>query len=255
MIKYNENDIEVAVSTQNLQNYDVLIKKMNITSDCLLINQYDNNNPPFINSNVINKNDKGLSKSRNVAIQNAKNNIVLIADDDISYNDDYKKIIIDAYNKYPNADIICFYVKSKNDKRKIKKMLTGKVGYVRAMKIVSCEISFKRTSIINSNLKFDENYGSGTKLNRGEEQIFLYEALKKGLKILFINKQIGEVSQNDSVWFSKYDENFFYVQGQVFKRLSPKFYKLLIFQYAIRKYFLYRHSISFKNAIFNMLNS
>ena len=42
MIKYNENDIEVAVSTQNLQNYDVLIKKMNITSDCLLINQYDN---------------------------------------------------------------------------------------------------------------------------------------------------------------------------------------------------------------------
>ena len=94
-------------------------------------------------------------------------------------------------------------------------MFTGKVGYLRAMKIISCEISFKRTSIINNNLKFDENYGSGTKFNRGEEQIFLYEALKKGLKVLFINKQIGEVSQNDSIWFSKYDENFFYIQGQV----------------------------------------
>lgn len=249
MIKYNENDIEVAVSTQNLKSYGELIKKMKITSACLIINQFDNNNIPMNNKNVINRSEKGLSKSRNIAIQNTKNNIVLISDDDVSYNTNYKEIIIDAYNKYPNADIICFYVKSKNNKRKTKKMLTGKVGYLRAMKIISSEISFKRLSIINDNLKFDENYGSGTEFNRGEEQIFLYEALKKGLKILFVNKQIGEVSQEESIWFSKYDENFFYIQGQVFRKLSPKFYKLLIFQYAIRKYFLYRHSISFKDAI------
>lgn len=254
MIKYNENDIEVAVSTQNLKSYDDLIKKMKITSDCLIINQYDGT-APLNNKKVINKNEKGLSKSRNEAIKNAKNDIILIADDDVSYNTNYKEIIVDAYNEYKNADIICFYVKSKNNKRKTKKMFTGKVGYLRAMKIISCEISFKRTSIINNNLKFDENYGSGTKFNRGEEQIFLYEALKKGLKVLFINKQIGEVSQNDSIWFSKYDENFFYIQGQVFKRLSPKFYKLLIFQYAIRKYFLYHHSLSFKATISCMLKS
>ena len=255
MIKYNENDIEVAVSTQNLKSYDDLIKKMRITSDCLIINQFDSTTPTLNNRNVISKNEKGLSKSRNEAIKNVKNDIILIADDDVSYNDNYKKIIIDAYNKYPNADIICFYVKSKNNKRRTKKMFTGKIGYLRAMKIISSEISFKRLSIINNNLKFDENYGSGTEFNRGEEQIFLYEALKKGLKILFVDKQIGEVFQEESIWFSKYDEKFFYIQGQVFRRLSPKFYKLLIIQYAIRKYFLYRHSISFKKAISSMLKN
>ena len=66
MIKYNENDIEVAVSTQNLKSYDDLIKKMKITSDCLIINQYDGT-APLNNKKVINKNEKGLSKSRNEA--------------------------------------------------------------------------------------------------------------------------------------------------------------------------------------------
>lgn len=254
MMKYDENDIEVAVSTQNLESYDDLIKKMKITSDCLIINQYDGT-ATLNNKNVINKNEKGLSKSRNEAIKNAKNDIILIADDDVSYNDNYKEIVVDAYNKYPNADIICFYVKSNNNKRKTKKMMTGKINHLRAMKIISSEISFKRLSIINNNLNFDEHYGAGTKFDRGEEQIFLYEALKKGLKILFVNKQIGEVNHDNSTWFLKYDKNFFYIQGQVFKRLSPKFYKLLIIQYAIRKYFLYRHTINFKDAISCMLKN
>ena len=253
--KYNEENLEVAISTQNLKDEkDIknLTKKMRINSNYLIINQnYDN---IYIdNKNIINRNEKGLSKSRNEAIRNSRQDIILFADDDIIYNNDYKEIIIDAYNKYQNSDIICFYVESKNKSRKIKKMLTGKVGYIRAMKIVSFEISFKRKSILDNNLKFDESFGAGTKFNRGEEQIFLYEALRKGLKIFFVNKKIGEVKQENSTWFSNYNKEFFEIQGQVFKRISPKFYKILIIQYAIRKYFLYHKTISFKDAIYSMM--
>ena len=82
----------------------------------------------------------------------------------------------------------------------------------------------------------------------------LYEALRKGLNVIFINKKIGEAKQETSGWFSKYDEKYFEIQGKVFKRLTNKYYVLLILQYAIRKYYLYRKEITLLGAIKSMLN-
>ena len=121
------------------------------------------------------------------------------------------------------------------------------------MKIVSFEISFKREKIIDNNISFNESFGAGTPLNRGEEQIFLYEALKKNLKIVFVNKKIANVKQDDSSWFNEFNKNFFLIQGKVFRKLSSKFYIVLCLQYAIRKYFLYRKNIGFFKALKYML--
>lgn len=185
------NDMAVLVSTQNLKNdvdVEKLVKKMNIASKYLIINQNLQNDIEINNINVITKHEKGLSKSRNTAIENAKEEIILFADDDVIYNLDYKSIIMEAYEKRPDADIICFYVESRNKARKTKRVKTGKIGYIKAMKVVSFEISCKRNKLLDNNLRFDENYGIGTKNNRGEEQIFLYNALRKRVKS-FICKQ------------------------------------------------------------------
>lgn len=179
-----EKDLQVLVSAQNLNNdneIEKLINTMNLLSKYLIINQkFDNTE--IKNKNVITKAEKGLSKSRNLAISKANEDIILFADDDVIYNKNYKQIILDAYKKYKNADIICFYVESRNKKRKTKRMKTGKIGYLKSMRVASCEISCKKDLIIKNNLKFDEKFGAGTKNNRGEEQIFLYEALKKRVK-------------------------------------------------------------------------
>lgn len=248
--------LQIAVSTQNLVTDDEvgnLIKKMNINSNYLIVNQTQNKNICIENNNVITKFEKGLSKSRNVAIEEAESDIILLADDDVIYNENYEEIILEAYKKYKKADVICFYVESKNEKRKTKRMFTGRVGFIKAMKIVSFEISFRKKSIMENEIKFDERFGAGTELNRGEEQIFLYEALRKGLKIIFVNKKIAEVEQNESSWFSQYDEKFFEIQGKIFKRLSKRFYLILIMQYAIRKYPLYKENISFFKALKSMI--
>lgn len=256
MPNLEQENLQVLVSTQNLQNdeqVDKLLKNMKVTSNYLIVNQRPDNQYNIKNSNVITKLEKGLSKSRNIAIKEANEDIVLLADDDITYTENYKEIILQAYKKYKKADIICFYVESTNKKRKTKRMLTGNIGFIKAMKIVSFEISFKRKSIIDNNISFNEKFGAGTPLNRGEEQIFLYNALKKNLKIIFVNKKIATVNQEESTWFEKFDENFFIIQGKVFKQLSSKFYTLWCLQYAIRKYFLYRKNISFFKALKCML--
>lgn len=247
-VKFHEENLQIIVSTQNLdkKQIELLKNKMNVSSDYLIINQ---TNRIFKAENVICKNEIGLSKSRNCGIKNAKGEIILFADDDIIYDKDYKNIIYKAYDKNPKADIICFYVKSLNNNRKNKKMKSGKIGYLKSMRIVTPEISCKRSVLVKNNLFFDENYGAGTLLNRGEEQIFLYEALKKNLKVVFINKKIGIAQQEKSTWFNKYDKDFFIIQGKIFKKLSNKFYILLILQYAIRKINLYKKDCSFSNAI------
>lgn len=179
------NNIEVLISTQNLKNdveVEQLVNEMNVSSQYLIINQTLDNDVKIKNKNTITKHEKGLSKSRNIAIENAREDIILFADDDVIYNSNYKQIILDAYNKCINADIICFYVESRNKKRKTKKIKTGKIGYLKAMKVVSFEISCKRKKLLENNIRFDENFGIGARNNRGEEQIFLYEALRRRLK-------------------------------------------------------------------------
>lgn len=259
-LKSNEQNekLQIVISTQNLKNDEEtnqLINKMNIKTDYLIVNQTMNKDVNISNKNVITKFEKGLSKSRNVAINSANGDILLLADDDVIYNNNYEEIIISAYEEYKNADIICFFVESKNKKRVVKRMNTGKIGYLKAMKIVSFEISFRKKSILENNLKFNENFGAGTKLNRGEEQIFLYEALRKGLNIIFVNKKIADVEQGESTWFTKYNEEFFEIQGKVFKQMTSEFHKLLSLQYAIRKYALYRKEIGFFKALKAMLKT
>ncbi len=248
--KYEE--LEVAVSTMNLysnEEIEELMDRLKIKSEYLVINQIENQNTKITNPKVINRCEKGLSRSRNVAINNLSSEIVCLADDDIVYEEDYKQTILEAHNKYRKADIICFYVESKNPNRKTKRMHTGKVGYIRSMRIFSPEITFKKDAIIKNGLKFDENFGAGAFVNRGEEQLFIYSALKKKMKVLFINKKIGEVYQEESTWFNGFDEEFFKKQGILFKEMSPKFYKLYIIQYAIRKYFLYQKKLSISKAV------
>lgn len=253
MKDYTEEDLQVLVSTQYLKaDKDVqdLLEKMNMKSHYLIINQSEESK--ISNPYVISRKEKGLSKSRNQAIQFSDREILLLADDDVRYGSDYAKTIAKYHNEYED-DILCFYVESKNKNRPTKRLKTGKVGFLKAMRIVSFEISMKKHSIVNSDLHFKEEFGAGAKFNRGEEHIFLYEALRSGLKIRFINEKIGEAEQESSTWFSTFDETFFEIQGRVFQEMSPRYYKVLIWQYALRKYRLYSENVSFGQAIRSML--
>ncbi len=248
-------DIEVLVAAQNLNSdteIDNLVRRMKISSKYLIINQ-NQNDVSIKNENVIIQKGRGVSKSRNFGFKYIDSEIVCLADDDMIYNDNYKKIILDAHNKYKTADIICFYVESKNKNRKTKRFRTKKIDYINANKIFNPEITIKVDSLKKYSLAFNEMFGSGTKIDRGEEQIFLFDALNKGLNLLFVNKKIGEVDQNISSWYTEMDKEFFHKQGLVYKHMSPNHYKLWCYQYAVRKYFQYRKCISFTEAIKEMI--
>lgn len=245
-------EIEVLVSTMNLKNEKELIKRMNIKTKYTIINQTKNVNE-VKSDNVYNYNEKGLSKSRNRALSHAIEEICLIADDDVEYLDNYEEIIKSAYKKHKDADIITFYIKSLNPDRPVKKVKSKRINEINAMRIISSQISFKKQSLINNNITFDEDFGAGSKYDKSEETIMLVDALKKGLKVININETIGTVQQESSTWYKGFNQDFIFKQGASFYRMDKRIYVLLIIQYAIRKYQYYKQNLTFIEAIANML--
>ncbi|GAA0746441.1 glycosyltransferase family A protein [Clostridium oceanicum] len=244
--------LEVLVSTMNQKDM-FLSKKMNIKTDALIINQCDKEDvQELIIDNkkirMLSYNERGLSKSRNRAIYNSKADICIIADDDLVYKDNYKNIIIEAYNKYLDADIIAFDVKSTNCCRPTSSLKEGNVDFLHSMKIASFQITFKRESILNKNIKFNELFGAGSKYTCGEENILLIECIKKGLKVKFVKKAIAIVNHNESTWYNGFDKKLFKTKGAMFYEMSSIMSPILISQFAIRKWNLYKNQMHFISA-------
>lgn len=218
--------MEVLISCMN-QIDSSIIKQTNIQSNVLIINQCSLNreeHSTYLDINNINHavrvfytTERGLARSRNMAICNAVDDICLLCDDDEVLEDNYDKIITDVFKRYPQADIITFNVHS--SRNKVYPQQVKNVGYIGAMRTSSWEIAFRRKSIIRENIRFDIEMGSGTGNGGGEEIRFLFDCLKKGLKIIHVPIYIATVRQTESQWFHGYTDTYFINQGWVSRRL------------------------------------
>ncbi len=253
--------VEVLISTMNLENstmYNRLLKDMNIKGKSVVINQCPSidtklKNISKGNNKIFNFHEKGLSKSRNKAIKYSTADISLIADDDLQYVSNYEQIVEDAYKKFPDADIIAFYVSSDNINNIKPRLKEGKVNMLRSFKIQSVQLSLKISSIKKRNIKFDEEFGAGSKLFMGEENIFLIDCLKSKLKIYSYPVEIAKLTNRKSTWFKGYDNEYFQIKGAFFCRINRYLWFLLCIQFIIRKRNEYTNSISPLNALKNMI--
>jgi glycosyltransferase involved in cell wall biosynthesis len=252
--------VDMLVSTMNKKNIGFL-NEMGIYSNAVVINQITEKNNICPSTSVtgdnlkfISVNDKGLTKSRNLALENSTNDICVLCDDDLFYYKDYEEKILEAYIENSEADIIVFQVKKSNDS--FYKRYGEKKKYLNfftSMKVSSVEITFKRNSIIDSGIKFNEHFGAGSRFTSGEELIFLAQCLKSGLKILYVPICIGKLMDSESTWFNGFDKEYFISKGACFYASNPKLFLFLIIQFLIRKNSLYKNNINFFSALKFML--
>lgn len=232
---------------------------MNIRGNSITINQVTDKESKLLSSkkNVLHElltyRERGLSRSRNHALDEVNSDIVVIADDDIYYEDDYDQTIARAYDEFPRADVIIFHVDSDNPRQRKKILKKGKLNRIMTLKVASWQITFKRESILNSNIRFDENFGAGTQNYMGEENIFLYDCARKGLKIYYMPNKIATLKDTaESTWFEGYTERYFMVKGAIYRRMSGLFWVAFMIQFAIKKRNIYAEYTSFHKAIWLM---
>jgi glycosyltransferase involved in cell wall biosynthesis len=195
-------------ATKKSQHLEILVSTMDKTSlaflddmfplhkleefNILVINQVPENTKlksNLENVTIINSLEKGLPQSRNIALQNASGTICLIADDDVKYVCGFKEIILTAFEKHIEADIIAFQMVDENGKLFRDYQDIVKHNEQTIYTINSVVIAFRLESV-KQKVSFNPNFGLGTKFQVGNEYVFLRNALKAGLSIYFEPKII-----------------------------------------------------------------
>lgn len=253
MVKtFFENDIEILISTMNQDSLDFLVPMFPFLHfsnfSILIINQTQNEK--ILTSNyskvrVINSFEKGLVKSRNLALDNAVGKILVIADDDIVYQEGFLAKIINSYHKFPEAAVVIFSVINSNGDL-IKKYPSGSkvnLGILDVLNVSSIEMTLNKTIIDASKIRFDEKFGLGGAFEMGEEAVFLSD-LKENGQLLIFDSQIIVKHESQTSSEKKNITNKYYIQGAVFSRIFKKKYIFWIF---IKLFFdLKQNKIQFK---------
>lgn len=211
--------VEVLMSVMNQADM-CMGYQSHVDTDLLIINQCDHDDykEEVVNGHLwrmISTTERGLAKSRNMAIRNAKGDICVLADDDEVYEQNIWSEIIKSFDSLPDATAIVYNVNRIN--------YTMKKQYYRIENIRkapayrgygSVQMAFRLDVIRDGNILFNEKFGSGTEWGGGEDILFQNDIRSKGKFIYEYPLCIATIDYgNGSQWFHGYDEKFFYNAG------------------------------------------
>ena len=249
--------VDVLISCMYQKDWSI-VAQSHLNGNAVIINQCDTDSHDTYDYEgnqvrMISTTERGLSRSRNMAILHSNADICLISDDDEIYTDNYVDIITKAFTDYPHADVISFQIG--NDIGKTFSPKPFKVGYLGALKIASCQIAFRRKSVIEAGILFDVEMGAGTGHGSGEEIKFLFDCLKHGLCLQYVPIEIAKlIPGSASSWFQGFNTKYFVNRGWATARYMGKFMATCYALYfAVRKYSIYHKDHSMIKAFYDML--
>ena len=227
---------------------DALIHKSKITGSAVVINQCDREGfARYGKAAVYDTKERGLTRSRNMAIAKSDGDICLLCDDDEEFVDGYESGILDAYARLPQADVIIFKMLNRPASFPDKVM---ELKFPKTMKVSSWQISFRRESLLRTGVRFDERMGAGTGNGAEEELKFLTDCRNAGLRIFYVPYAIASVAQTQSTWFAGFNETFFYNRGMTTRYiLGAPLAAVYGVYYVVRKRRMYAGQISVMGAL------
>ena len=243
--------LEILMSCMH-QTDDSLLDASRITGSAVVINQCGREEVreyPRENGLVrfISTTQRGLTRSRNMAIANSRADVCLLCDDDEVFVKGYEAKILAAYEALPQADVVIFRMVGRpcpfgEVPRRLK--------FPQTMHVASWQISFRRQRLADSGVCFDELLGAGSGNGAEEELKFLLDCQRAGLQIWYAPVDIASVAQAESTWFAGFNEKFFYDRGATTRYiLGAPLAAAYGLYYVARKQAMYRSDITPANAL------
>ncbi|MCR5486466.1 MAG: glycosyltransferase family 2 protein [Lachnospiraceae bacterium] len=236
------NPVSVLLSVMKEGDCLDYLSLLNIQTECVIVSQCDEEGEEVFRQSfgrvlVHKSRERGLSRSRNLGLSLSETDCVIFCDNDVRYTDQAFEQIGDAFRRYPDAGILVFFVERPERHAPV----YGKerdMSRPAMMKIFSPEIAVRKSRI--GDLRFDTDFGAGAKYSMGEENIFLFEAKRRHIRVVYIPVRIGGLIPNESSWFTGYHEKFFRDRGAGYEAMEPGWWQLFSIQFLIRKRKLYR---------------
>lgn len=176
---------------------------------------------------------RGISANRNRSINEATAELAIISDDDVDFDAEELKQVIDAFRQRSDADVITFKYHSAGHEKNYPSHEADLKQPPKGYFTTSIEIAF-RLKRIKYHAKFNENFGIGTSFPCGEENIFIHDIIKKGFKVVFVPIYS---CRHDGIATGTRDRNkpeFIMTHGAVMSHLHPWSWPLRIMVHAWR---------------------
>lgn len=219
--------LQVLVATMHQKEHS-LVQKMNIKTDTIIVNQCDRNVVEEYEENGVTIKwlslaERGVGLNRNTSLTRATGEILLFADDDVVYYDDYEETVLSEFKKHPDADIIAFNFVSLNKDRPTSLITKEyRLRWYNCLKFGTFRIAVRRDAVFKKNIFFSLLFGGGAKYQSGEDSCFITQCLKHGLKGYASPKYLGEVYHAESTWFKGYTEKYYHDKGALYRAIFGK---------------------------------
>lgn len=185
---------------------------------------------------IFKEKSRGLSRNRNLLLSKATAPILLISDDDVDYTSEQLIKLIDEFDRNPDYGLMTFKYDSVNSKKDYPDNEFDLDRPAKGYFPTSFEIAF-RIDILRKGILFNELFGIGAEFPSGEEDVFLYECLKNGIKGKFVPMII---CRHDGTTTSERDYmkcSYIQTKGAVFSIIRPCSWPLRMIVHALRKPF------------------
>ena len=233
-------ELQILVATMHQRDLR-LAEEMNIRCDAIIANQSDTSS--FLTEEtahgsltMITTPTRGVGLNRNIALLAADAEILLFADDDITYYDGTAEAVKAAFRDLPDADAIIFSTDlSKGGEIYEKRHLPIKRRHVwNALKFGTYALAVRRKAVLRTNISFNQLFGGGCLYGSGEESLFILDCLRRGLKIYTHSHVLGVCRKDSSSWFTGFGEKYFFDKGAFFAFAFPKMKWAVSLFFAVR---------------------
>lgn len=221
------DSLEIAVSAMYREDLSFLagIFPGNLlqTLNILVINQTDDTRrltSPRENIRVINSSERGLAKSRNMAIKNCMCRYAILTDDDVIFEEDLLIKLNKGFMVFPEAAIIKFQAMKFGNtpfSDYAPDPITN-LGLFGLMGTSSIEMVIDMDKLKDNNILFDENFGLGAVFGNGLEQAFLDNVRKRKLQVAYYPRVIVS-HPHDCSGRNHTDHKYYYVNGALAQKM------------------------------------
>lgn len=163
----------------------------------------------------------GLSNNRNNALLHSSAPYVLIADDDLIYYSDGLKKIIQTLEENPDVDIALFMFDGEKKKKYPERVWNLSNPY-KNYNVSSIEIACRLSKLRKMEMQFNQHFGLGApKLKSGEDSLFILNAKKKGLKLVFFPITICKHPDETTAIKRQTDSGVLMAEGAIIQLAYP----------------------------------
>ena len=217
-------DLEVLISALG-KDAQALASGMNLECGAVLVDQGSHNDRYEFNTSeghtvrTIESVERGIGRSRNLALEEARGRIVLFSDDDIVYSEGYAESILKAFEAHPEADIIMFNVNVSEDRKTYRIDKEIRVHKWSVGRYPAYAAAARLDSIRRAKVRFSLLFGGGARYSNGEDSLFFMDCLRAGLKVIAVPVTIGSEIPRESTWFHGFNDKFFLDRGVLYSFL------------------------------------